>query len=342
MNESVSVVIPVYNEIENLDTLLERVVSTCEKLPNPWEVILVDDGSRDGSTDRLEAAAGLYGGHLRAIILNRNYGQHAAIICGFSHARGDIVITLDADLQNPPEEIPNLIRTIEQGNDVVGTIRRNRQDSFFRRKASACINWMVQKSTGVAMRDYGCMLRAYRRPVINAILQCRERSTFIPVLANTFAKRAAEIEVGHAERAAGESKYSLWKLINLQFDLLTSMTTTPLRLLSWAGAAIALGGFGFGVLLLAGRIFLGAEWAENGVFTLFAILFIFVGAQFIGMGLLGEYLGRVYHDVRGRPRYFIDHIAGDSGLKRSTPDPNEAAASAESPHGVTIETGISL
>ncbi|MDE0889460.1 MAG: glycosyltransferase [Phycisphaerales bacterium] len=342
MNESVSVVIPVYNEIENLDTLLERVVSTCEKLPNPWEVILVDDGSRDGSTDRLEAAAGLYGGHLRAIILNRNYGQHAAIICGFSHARGDIVITLDADLQNPPEEIPNLVRTIEQGNDVVGTIRRNRQDSFFRRKASACINWMVQKSTGVAMRDYGCMLRAYRRPVINAILQCRERSTFIPVLANTFAKRAAEIEVGHAERAAGESKYSLWKLINLQFDLLTSMTTTPLRLLSWAGAAIALGGFGFGVLLLAGRIFLGAEWAENGVFTLFAILFIFVGAQFIGMGLLGEYLGRVYHDVRGRPRYFIDHIAGDSGLKRSTPDPNEAAESAESPHGVTIETGISL
>jgi len=336
MSESVSVVIPVYNEIENLDALLERVVSTCENLPNPWEVILVDDGSRDGSTDRLEAAAELYGGHLRAIILNRNYGQHAAIICGFSHARGDIVITLDADLQNPPEEIPNLIRTIEEGNDVVGTIRRNRQDSFFRRKASACINWMVQKSTGVAMRDYGCMLRAYRRPVVNAILQCRERSTFIPVLANTFAKRAAEIEVGHAERAAGESKYSLWKLVNLQFDLLTSMTTTPLRLLSWAGVAIALGGFGFGVLLLAGRIFFGAEWAENGVFTLFAILFIFVGAQFIGMGLLGEYLGRVYHDVRGRPRYFIDRIAGDSGIERSTPETDQRT------HGVIIETGISL
>ena len=229
MSESVSVIIPVYNEIENLDALLERVVSTCEKLPNPWEVILVDDGSRDGSSDRLEAAAGLYGGHLRAIILNRNYGQHAAIICGFSHARGDIVITLDADLQNPPEEIPNLVKTIEDGNDVVGTIRRNRQDSFFRRKASACINWMVQKSTGVAMHDYGCMLRAYRRPVVNAILQCRERSTFIPVLANSFAKRAAEIEVGHAERAAGESKYSVWKLVNLQFDLLTSMTTTPLE-----------------------------------------------------------------------------------------------------------------
>ena len=333
-SDTVSIIVPVYNEIENLDALLERVVSTCETLPNPWEIILVDDGSRDGSTERLEAAARVYGGHLRAIILNRNYGQHAAIICGFSHARGEIVITLDADLQNPPEEIPRLVEKIEEGNDVVGTIRRNRQDSFFRRKASACINWMVRKSTGVGMTDYGCMLRAYRRPVVNAILQCRERSTFIPVLANSFAKRATEIEVAHAERAAGESKYSLWKLVNLQFDLLTSMTTTPLRLLSWAGAVIALGGFGFALLLLAGRFILGTEWAENGVFTLFAILFIFVGAQFIGMGLLGEYLGRVYHDVRGRPRYFIDRIEGDSGLERSMPEPR--------PDGIVIETGISL
>ena len=153
MNGTVSIIVPVYNEIENLDALLERVVSTCETLANPWEIILVDDGSRDGSTERLEAAARVYGGHLRAIILNRNYGQHAAIICGFSHARGDIVITLDADLQNPPEEIPRLVEKIEEGNDVVGTIRRNRQDSFFRRKASACINWMVRKSTGV-----GCLL----------------------------------------------------------------------------------------------------------------------------------------------------------------------------------------
>ena len=329
MSMSVSIVIPVYNEVENIDVLVKRVTMACDPLPNEWEVVLVDDGSRDGSLEKLEAAAERHDGRIRAIILNRNYGQHAAIMCGFRHCRGDMMITLDADLQNPPEEIPRLVETMEQGNDVVGTIRMNRQDSFFRRFASARINWMVKKSTGVGMSDYGCMLRAYRRPVIDAMLQCRERSTFIPVLANSFAKRAAEIEVTHAERAAGDSKYSLWKLVNLQFDLLTSMTTTPLRLLSWFGVAIAVGGVGFGVLLLVGRVLFGAEWAAEGVFTLFAILFIFVGAQFVGMGLLGEYLGRVYHDVRGRPRYFIDRIAGHSDLDGAEAKETAKAAALE-------------
>lgn len=329
MSMSVSIVIPVYNEVENIDVLVKRVTMACDLLPNEWEVVLVDDGSRDGSLEKLEAAAERHDGRIRAIILNRNYGQHAAIMCGFRHCRGDMMITLDADLQNPPEEIPRLVETMEQGNDVVGTIRMNRQDSFFRRFSSARINWMVKKSTGVGMSDYGCMLRAYRRPVVDAMLQCRERSTFIPVLANSFAKRAAEIEVTHAERAAGDSKYSLWKLVNLQFDLLTSMTTTPLRLLSWFGVAIAVGGVGFGVLLLAGRVLFGAEWAAEGVFTLFAILFIFVGAQFVGMGLLGEYLGRVYHDVRGRPRYFIDRIAGHSDLDGAEAKETAKAAALE-------------
>ncbi len=329
MSLSVSIVIPVFNEVENIDTLVQRVTSVCAGLANTWELVLVDDGSRDGSTEKLEAAADRHAGHVRAIILNRNYGQHAAIMCGFRRARGEMVITLDADLQNPPEEIPRLVQAIEDGNDVVGTIRMNRQDTFFRRFASARINWMVKKATGVGMSDYGCMLRAYKRPVVDAMLQCRERSTFIPVLANSFAKRSLEIEVRHAERAAGESKYSLWKLVNLQFDLLTSMTTTPLRLLSWFGVAVAAGGVGFGLLLLVGRVLFGAEWAAEGVFTLFAILFIFIGAQFVAMGLLGEYLGRVYHDVRGRPRYFIDHIAGHSALDGAEAKETARAAALE-------------
>lgn len=329
MSMTVSIVIPVYNEVENIDVLVTRVTAACEQLQNEWELVLVDDGSRDGSLEKLEAAAERHDGRIRAIILNRNYGQHAAIMCGFRHARGEMVITLDADLQNPPEEIPRLVERIEAGNDVVGTIRKDRQDSFFRRFASARINWMVKKSTGVGMSDYGCMLRAYRRPVVDAMLQCRERSTFIPVLANSFAKRADEIEVTHAERAAGDSKYSLWKLVNLQFDLLTSMTTTPLRLLSWLGVVIAVGGVGFGLFLLTLRVIFGAEWAAEGVFTLFAILFIFVGAQFVGMGLLGEYLGRVYHDVRGRPRYFIDRIAGHSDLEGAEAKETAKAAALE-------------
>ena len=312
--ETVSVVIPVFNEKENLPELLERCLKTCRSMGRPFELVLVDDGSRDGSTDMLEKAAGDRPGEVVSVILNRNYGQHNAIMAGFAHARGGIIITLDADLQNPPEEIPKLVKTIDEGYDVVGTVRVNRQDSFFRRLSSLMVNRMTARVTGIKMRDYGCMLRAYRRQIVQAMLQFQERSTFIPVLANSFAKRTAEVEVGHSERHAGTSKYSLWKLLNLQFDLLTSMTTLPLRLLSVIGVLVSMLGVGFGVMILVMRIIRGSEWAAQGVFTLFAILFIFVGAQFVAMGLLGEYIGRTYVDVRARPRYFIRQVAGKSTL----------------------------
>jgi undecaprenyl-phosphate 4-deoxy-4-formamido-L-arabinose transferase len=327
MSLSVSVVVPVFDESGNIAALVQRVVRTCSSLPNRWELLLVDDGSRDDSAALLEAAARAHPGLVKVILLNRNYGQHAAIMCGFSHARGDVVITLDADLQNPPEEIPRLVQAIEEGHDVVGTIRRHRQDSFFRRLASRMVNMMVRRATGSAMTDFGCMLRAYRRPVVEAMLLCPERSTFIPVLANAFARRTTELEVEHAERAAGESKYSIWKLVNLQFDLLTSMTTAPLRLLSWVGLGMAAAGIGFGCLILLLRLLLGSEWAVDGVFTVLAILFFFIGGQFVAMGLLGEYLGRVYSEVRGRPRYFVDRIVGSSSLEGPS-----AARTTSTPH----------
>jgi len=304
-----SVVIPVYNEQDNLPELLHRVLASCRPLQRPFELVLVDDGSRDASAELIRRAAESEP-EVVAVLLNRNYGQHSAVFAGLCQARGEVMVTLDADLQNPPEEIPNLLRETDAGADVVGTIRQNRQDSLFRRKASALVNYMVRKTTGVMMSDYGCMLRAYRRPIVQAILQCQERSTFIPILANSFARTTAEIPVKHAERAAGESKYSLWKLISLQFDLLTSMSTFPLRLLSFIGALIAMAGIGFGILLLVLRFVYGAGWAGNGIFTLFAVLFVFVGAQFVGLGLLGEYIGRIYHDVRGRPRYFVQDVVG--------------------------------
>jgi undecaprenyl-phosphate 4-deoxy-4-formamido-L-arabinose transferase len=142
------------------------------------------------------------------------------------------------------------------------------------------------------------------------MLQCHERSTFIPILANSFARKTTEIEVSHAARNQGDSKYSLWALINLQFDLLTSMTTFPLRILSVLGSMISAAGVGFGIFLLIMRLVYGSDWAAEGIFTLFAVLFIFVGAQFVGMGLLGEYIGRIYHDVRARPRYFVHKVVG--------------------------------
>jgi undecaprenyl-phosphate 4-deoxy-4-formamido-L-arabinose transferase len=177
---------------------------------------------------------------------------------------------------------------------------------------------VVQKSTGVLMHDYGCMLRGYTREIVQTMGQCRERSTFIPVLANTFAHKVTEIPVGHSERTDGDSKYSFWKLINLQFDLLTSITTFPLRVLSVVGGLISFFGIGLGLLILVLRLIHGAAWAAEGVFTLFAILFVFVGAQFIGLGLLGEYIGRIYQDVRDRPRYFVRNVVG-----RETPSVNE-------------------
>ncbi|MCO7260997.1 undecaprenyl-phosphate 4-deoxy-4-formamido-L-arabinose transferase [Dickeya zeae] len=307
----VSVVIPVFNEQESLPELIRRTTTACEQLSQDYEILLVDDGSSDNSAAMLTEAAQASGSHVVAVILNRNYGQHSAIMAGFSHVSGDLIITLDADLQNPPEEIPRLVSTAEQGYDVVGTIRENRQDSWFRKTASRMINHLIQRTTGKAMNDYGCMLRAYRRHIIDAMLHCHERSTFIPILANTFARRTTEILVRHSEREFGDSKYSFMKLINLMYDLVTCLTTTPLRLLSVVGSVIAISGFALALLLILMRLFFGAAWAADGVFTLFAVLFSFIGAQFVGMGLLGEYIGRIYNDVRARPRYFIQRIVGN-------------------------------
>ena len=305
-----SIVIPVFNEQENLPELIRRTLEACALVKTTFEIILIDDGSRDDSPDLIQAAAEKEKGKVVGVLLNRNYGQHAAVMAGFAHARGDYIITLDADLQNPPEEIPNVAAKLFEGYDVVGTVRQNRQDSFFRTLPSRLVNKVVQKSTGVKMHDYGCMLRGYTKEIVGTMLQCRERSTFIPVLANTFAHKVTEIPVKHSERADGDSKYSFWKLINLQFDLLTSITTFPLRVLTVVGGLISAFGMGLGVLLLVLRFVYGAKWAADGVFTLFAILFVFVGAQFIGLGLLGEYIGRIYHDVRDRPRYFVRKVVG--------------------------------
>jgi undecaprenyl-phosphate 4-deoxy-4-formamido-L-arabinose transferase len=312
MTTDISIVIPVFNEEDNLKELLDRCLDACNKMDKSFEIILVDDGSSDRSAEIIGRTARENPGKVIGVCLNRNYGQHAAVMAGFKESSGDIVVTLDADLQNPPEEIPR----------VVGSVRMHRKDTLFRRIASAIINKAVQKSTGVMMHDYGCMLRAYRRHIVDAMLMCKEHSTFIPILANSFARITTEIEVKHDARRQGESKYDFMKLVMLQFDLLTSMTTFPLRLLSILGGIVSLAGIGFGFFLLIMRVLYGAQWAAEGVFTLFAILFIFVGAQFVGMGLLGEYIGRIYYDVRARPRYFVQRVTGKSNFesKKNCPD----------------------
>ncbi|MBU0942968.1 MAG: glycosyltransferase [Proteobacteria bacterium] len=311
----VSIVIPVYNEEACLSELIPRTLAACRETGKSFEILLVDDGSSDTSVALIKEAAERNAGTVIGVFLNRNYGQHNAIMAGLSKVRGKIIVTLDADLQNPPEEIPRLV-AMGAEYDVVGTVRAHRNDSFFRKFSSSLVNKAVQRATGVMMHDYGCMLRVYKRHIVEAMLMCQERSTFIPVLANSFARTTTEIEVEHAARTLGESKYSFGKLISLMFDLVTTMTTYPLRLLSIVGGIISATGFGFGLLLLVLRLIYGAEWAEGGVFTLFALVYFFIGAQFIAMGLLGEYIGRIYHDVRARPRYFIQEIIGSQPAKK--------------------------
>jgi undecaprenyl-phosphate 4-deoxy-4-formamido-L-arabinose transferase len=313
--KSVSLVIPVFNEQSNLPTLIERCVSVGRTLDRDFEIVMVDDGSSDDSAQLIARAVDSHPDHCVGVLLNRNYGQHAAVLAGFATARGDTVVTLDADLQNPPEEIPKLLALVDQGHDVVGGVRQLRQDTLFRVMASRWMNRIIRRVTGIDITDYGCMLRAYRRDVVDAMLRCEERSAYVPALANAFAGHPAEVPVAHAERGAGRSSYNLWSLVNLYFDLLVSTSTVPLRLLSLVGIVMAVGGAAFGVLLLILRFAYGAEWAAQGVFTIFSPLFIFLGMQFVAMGLLGEYIGRISRDVQRRPRYLIEKTLNRDSLR---------------------------
>jgi undecaprenyl-phosphate 4-deoxy-4-formamido-L-arabinose transferase len=306
-NVQVAVVIPVYNEEENLPALMQRLMPVMLSLGKSFEIIFIDDGSHDQSLQILKEFTKNF--QVRIVELTKNYGQHAAIMAGFSITQADIIITMDADLQNPPEEIINLVKVMEEGNyDVVGTIRKGRKDSFLRILPSKIINMVARKITGVSMRDWGCMLRCYRLPVVQRMIQCHEHATFIPALATVFAKRITEIEVEHEERHGGKSNYPLRKLINLQFDLVASFSDLPMKLIMYGGILMSLLGVCFGAFLAVARLVYGARWAAEGIFTLFAVLFVFVGMQFFALGVIGEYIGRIYREVRKRPEYVIEKI----------------------------------
>ncbi len=301
-----SVVIPVFNEEDVLPALFARLYPALDALDRPYEVLFVNDGSRDGSVALLREQFGRRPDATRVILLQVNFGQHAAILAGFARARGRYVVTLDADLQNPPEEVGKLLQQLEAGHDYVGTWRANRQDLWWRRTASRFVNLIRERATPIRMADHGCMLRGYARPVVDAINSTRENVTFIPALASLYAANPTEIEVRHDERVAGASKYSLYKLIRLTFDLMTGFSTVPLQAFSLAGLVLSLLSGALVVYLLLRRLFQGPE--VEGVFTLFAIVFFFLGIALFGIGLLGEYIGRIYVQVRQRPRYIIGAV----------------------------------
>ena len=303
---NLSVVIPVYNEEAGLAALFARLYPALDALGTGYEVIFVNDGSRDRSAAMLREQFQRRSDVTRVVLLNGNFGQHMAIMAAFEQVRGEVIVTLDADLQKPPEEIPKLLAAIEAGHDVVGGYRKNRQDSWFRRFASKLINALRARVTQIQMRDQGCMLRAYRRSIIDLFTASGEASTFIPALAYSFSANPTEVEVEHAQRAAGTSKYRLYDLIRLNFDLITGFSIVPLQVFTLFGLLVSFLSTLFVVYLFIRRLVVGPE--AEGVFTLFAILYFLVGVGIMGLGIIGEYIGRIYQEVRRRPRFIIREI----------------------------------
>jgi undecaprenyl-phosphate 4-deoxy-4-formamido-L-arabinose transferase len=311
---TISIVIPVYNEEQGLQSLFDRLYPALDALGRQYEVIFVDDGSSDRTVAVLRQQFAKRPDSTRVVVLARNVGQHMAIMAGFALTRGDYTITLDADLQNPPEEIGKIVSAMVAGADYVGTVRKDRHDAYWRKAASRLMNRFRESTTHIRITDQGCMLRGYDREIVDAINSCVEVSTFVPALGYTFARNPVEIEVVHAERAVGKSKYSLYRLIRLNFDLMTGFSVMPLQFFSMAGMVIALVSLLGVVGLAVRRLVVGPE--AEGVFTLFGIAFFLIGVLLMGVGVVGEYVGRIYEQVRQRPRYTVAAV-----LEQEEPQP---------------------
>jgi len=309
-NTELSVVIPVYNEEAGLAALFARLYPALDALGLAYEVIFVNDGSADRSAALLREQWQRRPEVTCVVLLAGNFGQHMAILAGFERSRGERVVTLDADLQNPPEEIGGLLAKMDQGYDYVGGVRRSRQDSVFRRLASRAMNAVRERITDIRMTDQGCMLRAYSREIVGAINSCREANTFIPALAYTFARHPTEIEVAHEERAAGESKYSLYRLVQLNYDLMTGFSIRPLQLFSLLGMFVSVLSVAAYVAVIVHR-WINADSLDEAIRAIWdrdILQFFLTGIVLFGLGLLGEYIGRIYEQVRQRPRFIVQAV----------------------------------
>ncbi len=315
-SEAVSIVIPVYNEAANLPALWRRLKPVLDGCGRAYEVVFIDDGSADNSLAILRELAG-QDDRVRVVELARNFGQHAAILAGFRNSRGEVVITLDADLQNPPEEIPRLLAAIDEGNDVVGGWREERHDQTLRKLASRMHNHLTSAMVGVPMHDYGCMLRAYRRHIVDTVVECDEKAAFVPALANSFAKRVAEIPVGHEQRTSGKSHYNLLSLAKLSLNLITGFSMLPIQLVGLFGVVVFVFDFALVMLLLGHRLIYGPQ-QEGAMWVLFAAAFALFGALFLAVALVAEYVGRIYQEVRRRPNYIVRAVH-DAGSEQRDP-----------------------
>jgi undecaprenyl-phosphate 4-deoxy-4-formamido-L-arabinose transferase len=302
-----SVVVPVYNEEECLESLFTRLTAVLDALDHSSEILFTNDGSKDRSAEILRSFYERRPHQVRVIEFNGNFGQHMAIMAAFERARGEVIINLDADLQNPPEEIPRLLEKVEQGHDYVGSIRDNRKDSYLLRSLpSKLINKLRGKVTDIHITDQGCMMRAYSRRIVDLITQCDESSTFITALGYKFATNPTEIVIRHDDRKEGESKYDAYRLIRVTFDLFTGFSMAPLHVFTVFGFLVSAFSGILVFYMIGRRLIIGPE--AEGLFTLFAILFFLVSVAITGIGIVGEYVGRIYEVVRKRPRYLIKEV----------------------------------
>lgn len=298
-----SVVIPLYNDAASLPALHRRVSAVMDSLGRAYEIVYVDDGSQDGTFEALSAIHGRDPGHVRAIRLMRNFGQHPAVTAGFDHVAGEVIITLDSDLQNPPEEIPRLLAKLEEGYDVVTGWRQIRHDPWTRKLPSYFINWLIAATTGVKLHDYGCMLRVYRRQVVQLLNQCDESTRFITALTSWLGVNIAEVPVRHEAAGLRGSRYNYRRLIRMTLDLVTGYSLLPIQLVTASGLAMASIGIAAGLFLLGWRIVFGVN--PTGLSSFVALLLVLFGIQLAGIGVIGEYIGRIYIQVQGRPYYLI-------------------------------------
>jgi undecaprenyl-phosphate 4-deoxy-4-formamido-L-arabinose transferase len=308
---NLSVVIPVYNEEAGLAALFARLYPALDRLGFSYEVIFVNDGSHDRSAALLREQFAKRPDVTRVVLLNGNFGQHMAVLAGFERVRGGRIVTLDADLQNPPEEIAKLLTKMDEGegHDYVGGVRLDRRDSVLRRWLSRLMNRVRERITHIRMTDQGCMLRAYSRDIVEAINACRESSTFIPALAYTFSRTPAEVEVQHEARAAGESKYPFYRLVRLNFDLVTGFSLVPLQLFSLFGILVSVGSVAVYFVVMIERVLRGEPLSALRTFWDRDLLqFFLTGIVLFGLGLVGEYTGRIYQQVRNRPRYLVQAV----------------------------------
>lgn len=341
-----SVVIPVFNERDNLRRLHGEIVDALERLGRSYEILYVDDGSIDGSRDVLRRIHA-EDPSVRVLVFRRNFGQTAAMAAGFSHTRGEIVVTLDGDLQNDPADIPMMVAKLEEGFDLVTGWRRKRHDDLLaRRIPSVVANWMIRAITRVRVHDYGCMLKVFRGELARGLRLYGEMHRFIPAIAADMGARIAEVEVNHRPRVSGVSKYGISRVTRVVLDLLTVKFlsvygTRPIHVFGSLG--VVLGAIGGGVLAWLGaqRILFGTPLASRPI-VLLAILFVVTGSQFVTLGLLGEMLARTYHESQGKPIFVVaEDLAARQDKQDAAPSAltNEAAGGTEAGKGSRAVAG---